>query len=223
MEREELLGLVNAELGNTQLTLSERTVNGELDDALADFGEDQEENAKLITRIAGRLKRLDGQLHADVSEQIKVYKKSFEAKQNQQQQPQQQQQPAQNVDNEMIAELQKRIEAMEEAAKKKDAALAVENAKGEVKRRLKEKFRSAGMEINEFFLGTALGRMDFSSNANDIDSLVKKAEENYNVDRKAAGIDDTGRPNFGGGGGNARNSASDYFARKAKKEGWAKK
>lgn len=223
MEREELLGLVNAELGNTQLTLSERTVNGELDDALADFGEDQEENAKLITRIAGRLKRLDGQLHADVSEQIKVYKKSFEAKQNQQQQPQQQQQPAQNVDNEMIAELQKRIEAMEEAAKKKDAAIAVENAKGEVKRRLKEKFRSAGMEINEFFLGTALGRMDFSSNANDIDSLVKKAEENYNVDRKAAGIDDTGRPNFGGGGGNARNSASDYFARKAKKEGWAKK
>ena len=56
-----------------------------------------------------------------------------------------------------------------------------------------------------------------------MDSLVKKAEENYNVDRKAAGIDDTGRPNFGGGGGNARNSASDYFARKAKKEGWAKK
>lgn len=223
MEREELLGLVNAELGNTQLTLSERTVNGELDDALADFGEDQEENAKLVTRIAGRLKRLDGQLHADVSEQIKVYKKNFEAKQNQQQQSQQQQQHAQNVDNEMIAELQKRIEAMEEAAKKKDAALAVENAKGEVRRRLKEKFRSAGMEINEFFLGTALGRMDFSSSENDMDSLVKKAEENYNVDRKAAGIDDTGRPNFGGGGGNARNSASDYFARKAKKEGWAKK
>lgn len=225
MEREELLGLVNAELGNTQLTLSERTVNGELDDALADFGDDEEANAKLVTRIVGRLKRIDGQLHADVSEQINVYKKNLEKKQKQTQSQLQSQQPkpAQNTEEGVIADLQKRIEAMEEAAKQKDVALAIEKTKGEVKRRLSEKFRSAGMDVNDFFLGTALGRIDFSDKAYDVDALVKKAEENYNVDRKLAGIDDTGRPNFGGGGGNNRNSASDYFARKAKKEGWAKK
>ncbi len=225
MEREELLGLVNAELGNTQLTLSERTVNGELDDALADFGDDAEANAKLVTRIVGRLKRIDGQLHADVSEQVNAYKKNLEKKQKPLVQTQaQKQQPDTPSGNEgVIADLQKRIEAMEEAAKKKDAALAIEKSKGEIKKRLGEKFRSAGMELNEFFLGTALSRLDFSTETNDIDSLVKKAEENYNVDRKLAGIDDTGRPNFGGGGGNNRNSASDYFAKKAKKEGWARK
>ncbi len=223
MEREELLGLVNAELGNTQLTLSERTVNGELDDALADFGEDAEANAKLVTRIADRLKRIDGQLHADVSEQINIYKKSLNKVQKPQQQQVKPQAGEQNPNEGLIADLQKRIEAMEEAAKKKETALALEKVKGEVKKRLSDKFRSAGMEVNEFFLGTALGRMEFSSENYDVDALVKKAEENYNIDRKLAGVEDTGRPNFGGGGGNNRSSASDYFARKAKKEGWAKK
>lgn len=37
MEREELLELVQQELGDTQLTLSERTINGELDDSLSDL------------------------------------------------------------------------------------------------------------------------------------------------------------------------------------------
>ncbi len=60
MEREELLGLVNAELGDNRLTLSERTINEELDDVLGDFGDDQEANTAMVARVANRLRRMDG-------------------------------------------------------------------------------------------------------------------------------------------------------------------
>lgn len=217
MEREELLELVQQELGDTQLTLSERTINGELDDSLSDFGDDADANAKAVTRIANRLKRLDGQLHADVAEQVSVYKKSLKGsvekpKVDKKEPP-----------DPTISDLMKRIEAMEAAAKEKETALALQGVKDNVKNRLSEKFRAAGIEVNDFFLGTALSRLDISPESTDIDALVKKAEENYNVDRKLAGFEDSGRPNFGGQSGIERTSASDYFARKAKKEGWGKK
>ncbi len=217
MEREELLGLVQQELGDTQLTLSERTINGELDDSLSDFGDDADANAKAVTRIANRLKRLDGQLHADVAEQVSVYKKSLKGRVDK---PKVE---GQESADPTISDLMKRIEAMEAAAKEKETALALQGVKDMVKNRLSEKFRAAGIEVNDFFLGTALSRLDISPESTDIDALVKKAEENYNVDRKLAGFEDSGRPNFGGQSGIERTSASDYFARKAKKEGWGKK
>ena len=46
MNREELRELVTKELGSTQLKLSERTINEELDDVLDDFGDNDEANAK---------------------------------------------------------------------------------------------------------------------------------------------------------------------------------
>jgi len=80
MEREELKELVNKALGSTQLKLSERTVNEELDDVLGDFGDDEESNSKLVERVANRLKRMDGNLHADVSKEVKEYKENAEKK-----------------------------------------------------------------------------------------------------------------------------------------------
>lgn len=80
MEREELKELVNKSLGSTQLKLSERTINEELDDVLGDFGDDEGTNAKLVERVANRLKRMDGNLHADVSKEVKEYKENAEKK-----------------------------------------------------------------------------------------------------------------------------------------------
>ena len=221
MEREELLELVQQELGDTQLTLSERTINGELDDSLSDFGDDADANAKAVTRIANRLKRLDGQLHADVAEQVSVYKKSLKGRVDKPKVDKKVE--GQEPSDPTISDLMKRIEAIEAAAKEKEKALALQGVKDNVKNRLSEKFRAAGIEVNDFFLGTALSRLDISPESTDIDALVKKAEENYNVDRKLAGFEASGRPNFGGQSGLERTSASDYFARKAKKEGWGKK
>ena len=80
MEREELKELVNKALGSTQLKLSERTINEELDDVLGDFGDNEEANTKLVERVANRLKRMDGNLHADVSKEVREYKENAEKK-----------------------------------------------------------------------------------------------------------------------------------------------
>lgn len=78
MTREELLALVNKELGSTKLTLNERAINEELDDSLDDFGDDEAANAKLVSRIVNRLKRMDGSVHSAVSREVKEYKKRIE-------------------------------------------------------------------------------------------------------------------------------------------------
>ena len=63
------------------MTISEKTINEELDDVLEDFGEDEAANAKLVTKVTNRLKRMDGNLHSDVSQQVKEYKKKAKERQ----------------------------------------------------------------------------------------------------------------------------------------------
>ena len=71
MTREELLELTNKEVDTTKFkSLSQKTINEELDDVLEDFGDDEEANSKLVTKLANRLKRMDGHLHINVSDAI---------------------------------------------------------------------------------------------------------------------------------------------------------
>jgi type I site-specific restriction-modification system R (restriction) subunit len=81
MTREELLALVNKEADTTKFkSLSQKTINEELDDVLEDFGDDEAANAKLVTKLANRLKRMDGNLHKNVSDEIKKSKEEAERK-----------------------------------------------------------------------------------------------------------------------------------------------
>ena len=211
MEREELLGLVNEELGETQLTLSEQTINEELDDSLEDFGEDEDANSKLVTKIANRLKRLDGNLHADVSKQVSDYKKQWKEKQKTKPAPRQKQQAEE--ESEALKQMRAELDDLEA----KNAVLE------SVRKGLREKMEKSGMEVNGYFVKTAVGKLEIPDEGVDIDALVSKAEKVYNADMKEAGITPNQKPRFGGGGGKGNNAASDFFARKAKKEGWAKK
>lgn len=221
MEREELLGLVNEELGNAQLTLSEQTINEELDDSLADFGEDEEVNAKLVTRIASRLKRLDGNLHADVSKQVNDYKKQWKDKQREKKVTLKQQEGQEESDaiKQMRAELDA-LKAESETRKKTEAKNAVLES---VKKGLREKMEKGGMEVNGYFMKHAVGSIDVPEEGADIDALVSAAEKAYNAGMKEAGITPNQKPRFGSGGGKGSNAATDFFARKAKKEGWGNK
>src|SRR3712207_8571416 len=72
MEREELYKLVKEALGSTQLIrVTKRTIEGELDDELDNFGEDEEKNSELVAKIANRLKRMEGNLQHDLAEKIR--------------------------------------------------------------------------------------------------------------------------------------------------------
>src|SRR3712207_1975851 len=81
MEREELYKLVKEALGSTQLIrVTKRTIEGELDDELDNFGEDEDKNSELVAKIANRLKRMEGNLQHDLAEKIKESREEAEKK-----------------------------------------------------------------------------------------------------------------------------------------------
>lgn len=223
MEREELLGQVTAELGEYHLTLSERTINEELDDALADFGDDETANKGLVTKIANRLKRMDGNLHSDVSTQVKQWKDKQKA-------PKPTPKPTKKDDEEnddvpdYIKKLNARLDAMEEARKREQTERTKNALVESVKNGLTAKMKDAGLTVNTFFLGTALSKLQVPEEKADVNALVENLEKLYNADMKAAGVEagnSSPRRNSGNGTNNTK-LMDEYFAKKAKREGWSK-
>ena len=203
MEREELKELVNKSLGSTQLKLSERTINEELDDVLGDFGDNEESNAKLVERVANRLKRMDGNLHADVSKEVKEYKDNAEKKLKEGSEGSSKKNESnEGSESEIMKELKSlRAELDEERnARKQEQTERAKNATMDsVRKGLREKFENAGLKLNDFFAKSALSKLEIPSENVDLKSLVEKAERLYNADIKEAGIE-IGKPHAGGNG-----------------------
>lgn len=193
MKREELKELVNKALGSTQLKLSERTINEELDDVLSDFGDDEEANAKLVERVANRLKRMDGNLHADVSKEVKEYKENTEKKPKEGSEGSSKKNEGnEGSESEIMKELKNlRAELDEErnARKQAETERAKHATMDSVRKGLREKFENAGLKINDFFAKSALSKLEIPSKDVDLKSLIEKAERLYNADIKEAGIE----------------------------------
>ena len=204
MEREELKELVNKSLGSTQLKLSERTINEELDDVLGDFGDNEESNAKLVERVANRLKRMDGNLHSDVSKEVKEYKDKAEKKLKEGSEGSSKKNESnEGSESEIMKELKNlRAELDEErnARKQEQAERAKHATMDSVRKGLREKFENAGLKLNDFFAKSALSKLEIPNEDVDLKSLVEKAERLYNADIKEAGVE-IGKPHAGGNGG----------------------
>lgn len=203
MEREELKELVNKSLGSTQLKLSERTINEELDDVLGDFGDNEESNAKLVERVANRLKRMDGNLHSNVSKEVKEYKDKAEKKLKEGSEGSSKKNESnEGSESEIMKELKNlRAELDEErnARKQEQTERAKHATMDSVRKGLREKFENAGLKLNDFFAKSALSKLEIPSENVDLKSLVEKAERLYNADIKEAGIE-IGKPHAGGNG-----------------------
>lgn len=204
MEREELKELVNKSLGSTQLKLSERTINEELDDVLGDFGDNEETNAKLVERVTNRLKRMDGNLHADVSKEVKEYKDNAEKKLKEGKEGgSKKNESNEGSESEIMKELKRLSAELDEernARKQAETERAKHATMDSVRKGLREKFENAGLKINDFFAKSALSKLEIPSENVDLKSLVEKAERLYNADIKEAGIE-IGKPHAGGNGG----------------------
>ena len=178
MTREELLALVNKEADTTKFkSLSQKTINEELDDVLEDFGDDEAANAKLVTKLANRLKRMDGNLHKNVSDEIKKSKEEAERKKKEEE--------GKTGSDDKYNELLKEIKALKEANAERDKKAARKATIESVKAGLKDKFDKANLELNDFFLDTALSKLEISDDA-DVVELVSKAENIYTADYKRA-------------------------------------
>lgn len=187
MTREELLALVNKEADTTKFkSLSQKTINEELDDVLEDFGDDEAANAKLVTKLANRLKRMDGNLHKNVSDEIKKSKEEAERKKKEEEEERKRKEADKDDDpDDKYSKLLEKLEALEKANAERDKKAARKATIESVKAGLKDKFDKANLEMNDFFLDTALSKLEIPDDA-DVVELVSKAENIYTADYKRA-------------------------------------
>lgn len=187
MTREELLALVNKEVDTTKFKeLSQKTINEELDDVLEDFGDDEEANSKLVTKLANRLKRINGNLHKNISDEVKKSKEEAERKKKEEEEERKRKE-ADKGDNpdDKYSKLLEKLEALEKANVERDKKAARKATIESVKAGLKDKFDKANLEMNDFFLDTALSKLEISDDA-DVAELVSTAENIYTADYKRA-------------------------------------
>lgn len=189
MTREELLALVNKEADTTKFkSLSQKTINEELDDVLEDFGDDEAANAKLVTKLANRLKRMDGNLHKNVSDEIKKSKEEAERKKKEEEEEEERKRTEADKGDDpddKYSKLLEKLEALEKANAERDKKAARKATIESVKAGLKDKFDKANLEMNDFFLDTALSKLEIPDDA-DVVELVSKAENIYTADYKRA-------------------------------------
>lgn len=187
MTREELLALVNKEVDTTKFKeLSQKTIDEELDDVLEDFGDDEEANSKLVTKLANRLKRINGNLHKNISDEVKKSKEEAERKKKEEEEERKRKEADKDDDpDDKYNELLKEIKALKEANAERDKKAARKATIESVKAGLKDKFDKANLELNDFFLDTALSKLEISDDA-DVAELVSTAENIYTADYKRA-------------------------------------
>ena len=188
MTREELLALVNKEADTTKFkSLSQKTINEELDDVLEDFGDDEAANAKLVTKLANRLKRMDGNLHKNVSDEIKKSKEEAERKKKEEEEERKRkkEEEGKTGSDDKYNELLKEIKALKEANAERDKKAARKATIESVKAGLKDKFDKANLEMKNYFLNAALSKLEISDDA-DVAELVSTAENIYTADYKRA-------------------------------------
>lgn len=187
MTREELLALVNKEVDTTKFKeLSQKTINEELDDVLEDFGDDEDANSKLVTKLANRLKRINGNLHKNISDEVKKSKEEAERKKKEEEEERKRKEANKDDDpDDKYSKLLEKLEALEKANTERDKKAARKATIESVKAGLKDKFDKANLEMNDFFLDTALSKLEIPDDV-DVIELVSKAENIYTADYKRA-------------------------------------
>lgn len=232
MEREELRNMIDESLESSQttLTLSDETINGELDDELEGVTDDAQVDDNFVNRIVKRLTRMDGNLHKDVSTQVNIWKKSHPSGRK----PASVQKSKDDDGGEGESEelrLLKSLSTRMEAIERQRKAEAEKNAKdavfGKVEADLKAKFDKAGIEVNRYVFRQTLRDLEIpevkDGGKPDTNALVKEMERNYYKNLKEAGFDGKGTPRRGSTAAQTGKSVADrFFSRKAKREGWEK-
>lgn len=187
MTREELLALVNKEVDTTKFKeLSQKTINEELDDVLEDIGDNDSVDNKVITKLANRLKRINGNLHKNISDEVKKSKEEAERKKKEEEEERKRKEAGKDDDpDDKYSKLLEKLEALEKANAERDKKAARKATIESVKAGLKDKFDKANLEMNDFFLDTALSKLEIPDDA-DVVELVSKAENIYTADYKRA-------------------------------------
>lgn len=232
MTIEELLELVNKKEDTSKFTsLSKKSIDDELNDVLGEMGDDDDENDRIVTKLANRLKRMDKNLHKNIADELKKSREEAERKKKEEEERKRKRNRAKENDDDgdgggdddRIAKLLAKVEALEKASAERDKEAARKATLESVKAGLKEKFDKAGLELNGFFLKTSLSKLEIPDKDADIDDLVSEAENIYTADFKEAtgekGIPSKNHTSSPGGGGDDDKFMEEVAARRKKRFG----
>lgn len=232
MTIEELLELVNKKEDTSKFTsLSKKSIDDELNDVLGEMGDDDDENDRIVTKLANRLKRMDKNLHKNIADELKKSREEAERKKKEEEERKRKRNRTKENDDDdddggdddRIAKLLAKVEALEKASAERDKEAARKATLESVKAGLKEKFDKAGLELNGFFLKTSLSKLEIPDKDADIDDLVSEAEKIYTADFKEAtgekGIPSKNHTSSPGGGGDDDKFMEEVAARRKKRFG----
>ena len=126
MTKEELLELVNKKEDTSKFkSLSQRTIDEELVEALEEIGDDESANDKVVTKLANRLKRMNGNLHSNVAAEVKKAKEEAERKKKEEEEKRKAEENGGGGNqSEEYKALLARVEKMEQDAKEREAKAA---------------------------------------------------------------------------------------------------
>lgn len=197
MTIEELLELVNKKEDTSKFTsLSKKSIYEELNDVLGEMGDDDDENDRIVTKLANRLKRMDKNLHKNIADELKKSREEAERKKKEEEERKKKEEEDNPDDkyDKLLAKLEALEKANEERDKKASRAATIEA----VRKGLKDKFDKAKLELNDFFLDTAISKLEIPDKDADVTDLVSKAEGIYTTDFKRA-TGNTAIPRMGSG------------------------
>lgn len=198
MTIEELLELVNKKEDTSKFTtLSKKSIDEELNDVLGEMGDDDDENDRIVTKLANRLKRMDKNLHKNIADELKKSREEAERKKKEEEERNGKKNGEDKPDDKydkLLAKLEALEKANEERDKKASRAATIEA----VRKGLKDKFDKAKLELNDFFLDTAISKLEIPDKDPDVTDLVSKAEGIYTTDFKRA-TGNTAIPRMGSG------------------------
>lgn len=198
MTIEELLELVNKKEDTSKFTsLSKKSIDEELNDVLGEMGDDDDENDRIVTKLANRLKRMDKNLHKNIADELKKSREEAERKKKEEEE-RKGKKDGEDTPDDKYDKLLAKLEALEKANEERDKKASRVATIEAVRKGLKDKFDKAKLELNDFFLDTAISKLEIPDKDADVTDLVSKAEGIYTTDFKRA-TGNTAIPRMGSG------------------------
>ena len=207
MEKEKILSTLNEKLGAEGIKTDafQRTFSAYIDANLPAEGTEPDE--AYWNRHTAFLKSLSGQFNHDVAEQVKEQVKNTPPAP---QPPKPDPQPNEEIESlkSAVAELTKKLENQES-----------QQTQEQLMTKVKEVMKKEGA-TDDYVLKQTLRGVTLDAKKS-VDELVKGLMEAYDSEYTACrGKGAAPRNGNQGGGGNTKNAADAFFARKQKKEGW---
>lgn len=209
MEKEKILSTLSEQLGKTDF--SQKTL--ELYVELNPVADGEEPTEAYFGKAVSFLKGMQGQYNHDVATKVEDFKKNYKPEPNPPIDPPKPVEPNPNKD---VEDMKAQLKAMQEKLDAAEAKKSQNELMKQVKAGMKAKNATDDYVLEKTLQGVVL------DSEKPVRELVDGMLEKYDAEFKAC-RGNGATPRTSTGGQAKKTALDDYFARKAKKEGWGKK